>query len=85
MTNHNRAPIFGCYAKWPGGDFTHARVLAWGRATHMKMFFLGLMVAFTPSMLVLAWTLRRAPENDLGPEAYTDPNKYAADNVTRPV
>jgi hypothetical protein len=25
----------------------------------MKMFFLGLMVAFTPSLLVLAWTLRR--------------------------
>ena len=51
----------------------------------MKMFFLGLMVAFTPSLLILAWTLRRAPENDLGPEAYTDPNKYAAENVARPV
>jgi hypothetical protein len=26
----------------------------------MKMFLLGVMVAFTPSLLILAWTLRRS-------------------------
>jgi hypothetical protein len=32
----------------------------------MKMFFLGLMVAFTPSLLVLAWTLWRPLPNPRG-------------------
>jgi hypothetical protein len=34
-----------------------------GRATQMKMFLLGVMVAFTPSLLILAWTLRRSFPN----------------------
>jgi hypothetical protein len=49
----------------------------------MKMFFLGLMVAFTPSLLILAWTLRGAPKKRLGPEAYTEPNKYLAPGDTQ--
>jgi hypothetical protein len=28
----------------------------------MKMFFFGMMVALTPSLVVLAWTLRNAEE-----------------------
>jgi hypothetical protein len=49
------------------------RVPGSGRATQMKMFFLGLMVAFTPSLLILAWTLRRAPKKRSRAEAYTAP------------
>jgi hypothetical protein len=28
----------------------------------MRMFFLGMMVALTPSLIVLAWTLRNAED-----------------------
>jgi hypothetical protein len=49
----------------------------------MKMFFLGLMVAFTPSLLILAWTLRRAPKKRIQAEAYTEPNKYLAPSDTQ--
>jgi hypothetical protein len=72
-------------ALMPGGRESNfdTRVPGWGRATEMKMLFLGLMVAFTPSLLVLAWTLRRAPKNRLAPEAYTEPNKYLAPGDTQ--
>jgi hypothetical protein len=82
--NHKHASIFGSYTEWPGKQLRRARSrLGSGRATQMKMFFLGLMVAFTPSLLVLAWTLRRAPKNQLTPEAYTEPNKYLAPGDTQ--
>jgi hypothetical protein len=39
-------------------------ILAWLRleshrgASEMRMFFLGMMVAYTPSLIILAWALR---------------------------
>jgi hypothetical protein len=74
--NHKHALIFGSHGNGREAVSTRARSRL-GRAMQMKMFFLGLMVAFSPSLLILAWTLRRAPKKRLGPEAYTGPNTLA--------